>query len=136
MVQVEFIGDVEDHDGELVKPGRISIASYAETFFAPIGYWTPERYQQQWREGAQRIADRQPVSAFITRMYDPAKSAFIEWWPAWLEREWIQLQNQLLFLDQLTGPFDERDPYSHVGPQIDINEDGIRVSRWRAKIEG
>ncbi len=101
----------------------------------PIAYWSPDDYQRQWREGVRRILAGEPRSGLITSLYDPATARFIEWWPLFRDGDVVFVQNHLLFLDKLHGPFDPNDPYRHVRERRIVNDEGVRISEWRTTVE-
>ncbi len=97
MFDIEFIPD-EPHfsseDGWSGLWGRIRLADFIERFVAPLGKWNQSDYERQWIEGAQRLIDGAPTSAFVIE-------ADRVWWTAWRDSSNIYIQQQLLVVMQL-----------------------------------
>jgi len=47
----------------------------------------------------------------------------------------VFVQNQILFLNQLSAPFDERDPFSFVSERKSVNDEGEPLSEWCVQVE-
>jgi hypothetical protein len=123
-----FIGFVpEENPAEKDAVGVIRIGDFQERFRSPLSFWSPQDYERQWREGAERILAGATTSCLITSMLDPRSANFIVWWPMFLNGTRVITQNQILFLNKLAGPFDPRDPYKYVEPR---GADSEPVSEW------
>lgn len=114
--------------------GQITIGDFSETFEADLGYWSSERYCQQWADATRRLAMGNAPVAFITSMYPPKLANYIWWWPAWREGGRVLVQNQLLVFEQLDRPFVEADPYRSLGVRDRTTEDGYGVSTWETSV--
>ena len=125
----EAVSDVES-----ARLGIITIGSYVERFVAAIGYWEVPHYRRHWQEAITRIIQGAPSSTLITSMYDPAVANFIYWWPMYHVGQTVQLQNHILFLNELETPFDPDDPFRFVPERTIINSDGEQISEWSASI--
>ena len=111
--------------------GRIQIGTFEEAFEADLSHWTRARYEQQWREALLRIVSGEPTSCLITSLTDPATANFIFWWPMYSSGDEVVFQNQVLFLEQVNGPFNPANPYVHVAPRMTVAAEGAPLSEWR-----
>lgn len=126
-----------DFDPKVASLGIIEIGPYKERFIAPLMYWSVDDYRRHWEQAIERILFHQSdVSCLITSMADPAKSAFIFWWPMYrVNNKTVCIQNHILFFDKLQSPFDESNPFSSVPERRTINEDGDNISEWLVSID-
>jgi len=109
--------------------GEIKIGMLQETFDMAMGYWTIFDYKRQWINGLRRVI-RGKDSSLITSLTDPRSANYIVWWPLYVRGSDVLVHNQLLFLDQLKQNFCINDPYTHVPPYSNRNEDGDEISEW------
>ncbi len=111
--------------------GRIVIGDFTETFVVPLGFWGEADYRASWRrafevlEGAPRA-----VSCLMTSMTDPATSNFLVCWPMYREGEDVYVQNAIVLLDEIEGPFEPGAPWSSLEPRRWMDDDGNRISEW------
>lgn len=118
--------------GDLVgaRFGEIKIGSFRETFLADVtSYWDEERYEAQWVKAVSCILVGER-SALITQITDPSTSNFIRWWAMYREGDDVKLQDEMIFLDQLSGPFDPGEVERFVRPRMTITEEGQEISEW------
>ncbi len=115
--------------------GTIQLGEFEEGFNAPISYWQAMNYEQQWKNALHRILSGAKNSCLITSMYKPSLANFIIWWPLYRVDDMIVCQNQLLFLDQLSTGFDEKNPYQSIKPMQSITPTGDKVSEWEVNIK-
>jgi hypothetical protein len=127
-------GPLVDWEGWSYAIGRIVIGLFDEPFEADVGSWTVVDYQRQWKEAAARLARGEGRTAFFTS-YKGVGAAWHAWWPAWREEGMVRLQHHLLLRDQLTDPFDIREPYRHISERRGVSEDGEAISEWAVGIE-
>jgi contact-dependent growth inhibition (CDI) system CdiI-like immunity protein len=121
--------------GVVASLGVIQIGSFQERFIASLMYWSADEYKRHWKQAIERILHSSKDSCLITSMIDPASATFIVWWPMYRVNEIMLIQNQILFLDQLQSPFDERTPYSFVPKRQIINNAGDVISEWSVRID-
>jgi CdiI N-terminal domain len=48
-----------------------SWARHAERFAAPLYYWDESDYEEQWRQGVERLVGGADTSCLVTWMHDP-----------------------------------------------------------------
>ncbi|MFJ8932088.1 hypothetical protein ACIRLA_36515 [Streptomyces sp. NPDC102364] len=66
----------------------------------------------------------------VASITDPESSNFISCWPVYREGDLVYVQNSLIFLDELTEPFDPQAPWKSVEPRSEVDEGGNRISQW------
>jgi hypothetical protein len=134
---IDLIPDpVPDLDpGVVASLGTIQIGSFQERFIASLMYWSADDYKRHWRQAIERILHSSDVSCLITSVVDPTTANHIFWWPMYRVNEYVFIQNQILFFDQLQFPFDEQNPFSSVAERRTIDEDGNRISEWSVQID-
>jgi len=118
-------------DGSAGAFGRIVIGDFAETFVVPVGFWGESDYRASWRR-AFEVLETGPraVSCLMTSMTDPATSNFLTCWPMYREGEDVYVQNAIVFLDEIEGPFDPEAPWGSLEPRQGTDDDGNRISEW------
>ena len=121
----------EENDGSVEASGRIIIGDFTETFRVPLGFWSESDYRRSWRQAFEVLnADPHSTSCLMTSMTDPRNSNFLVCWPMYRDGKDVYIQNAIIFLDEIEGPFDPAVPWSYVGPRHGIDEDGNKVSEW------
>src|SRR5690348_10784185 len=103
--------------------GEIRIGSFRERFQSDLSFWNRADYERQWRNASSRIQHAERA-AMITSMGDPSTANFIRWWVMYREDEKIFLQEQTLFLEELSAPFDPEAAEHFVRPRQTVSEDG------------
>jgi hypothetical protein len=68
-------------------------------------------------------------------MRDPAAAHFPLWWVMHRAGDTLFVQNQILFLDNLSPPFNPNDPFSSISGRRTINEGGEEISEWTVSIK-
>jgi len=136
MFSIKFITDpVPDLEvGERAAFGIIQIGSFQERFISSLDFWSIEEYEQQWIQGLIRVVNHEAKSTLITSLTNPKNTNFITWWPIYRIKETVCFQNHLLFLADLTTPFDPKSPYSHVHKHSTKSDEGQRISEWQLPI--
>jgi CdiI N-terminal domain len=126
----------EGSDSSVEASGRIVIGDFTETFRVPLGFWDESEYHRSWRR-AFEVIDASPHSAscLMTAMTDPANSNFLLCWPVYREDEDVYIQNAIIFLDEIEGPFDPAAPWDCVGLRRRTDEDGNKTSEWITSME-
>jgi hypothetical protein len=125
-----FVSEVE----EASLCGAIMLGSTEERFSVPLCYWDAHDYEMHWNRALLRIVGAEEKSCLITAMYDPSIANFIVWWPLYRTGETIIVQNQILFLDRLTLPFDEDNPFRDIGDRRVKSTDGSPISEWAVEL--
>ncbi len=123
-----------DRDMSELRLGLIVIGDFEERFEASLSYWAVEDYQKQWKQALERIIAGEPKSSLITSMHDPQNANFVTWWLLYRDGQQVHVQNQLLFMDQISGPYDLANPYVYIPDRETVDEDGNRISEWRTTI--
>ena len=111
--------------------GEITLGDYRERFLAPITLWSRERYEQHWREAADRLLRGGERTAFFT-------VAWQFWWTMARQGEVVLVQEELLTGDrgEPLGPVLDPEvvPYELLEPVRLQSEDGNEISTWRVTI--
>lgn len=128
---IDFI-DYKSSDKFLAR-GQITIGNFTEEFECAIHYWDKERYMNQWVEGCNKIC-KEPKSALMTSIHEPVQANFMVWWVMYRESNNVYIQNQLLFMENLSSPFQEENIYEHISDRETVNEDGLEISEWQTSV--
>ncbi len=116
-------------DGTAEAFGRIVIGDFAETFVVPLGFWGEADYRASWRRAFEVLeGDLRAVSCLMTSMTDPVVSNFLVCWPMYREGEDVYVQNAIVLLDEIEGPFDPGAPRGSLEPRRRMDGDGNRIS--------
>jgi hypothetical protein len=118
----------------LAANGSIQIGDFRERFEASVEFWSKSNYRSHWKKSIRRIIDMHGKSCLITSLTDPKSANFLFWWPIYRIGDFAYFQNQVLFFDQIVGPFDPNDPYPHVRDRLTVTEDGSPISEWLVPI--
>ncbi len=114
--------------------GQIVIGEFSEQFNSPIEYWNASDYRKQWTEALQRITGGADLSCLITSMKDPQSAEFIVWWPMYRVGKTVFIQNQLMFLKDVRGEFEESNPYLLIQSRETMTDDGEPISEWETTV--
>lgn len=137
---MSFSITLQNHPPPEVEPeakvtlGTIQIGAFEERFSASLEYWNKNDYQKHWKTALNRIVNGTEVSCLITSMADPRKADFIFWWPMYRTGEKVHFQNQILFFEQLSAPFNENDPFASIKERETVTEEGHQISEWSVPI--
>lgn len=114
--------------------GRIRIDEFREEFETSLEFWSPADYRRQWSRALEGLVAGGDRSALITSITDPQTANFIFWWPLYRVDEDIVIQNGVLLLDELTGPFDPERCEAFVPEREQTGESGEQISEWRTSL--
>ena len=104
--------------------GRIMIGDFTETFVVPLGFWGEADYRASWRRAFEVLeGDPCAVSCLMASMTDPVTSNFLICWPMYREGEDVYVQNAIVLLDEIEGPFDPGAPWGSLGPRRGMDDD-------------
>jgi CdiI N-terminal domain len=117
-------------DGSAEAFGRIVIGDFRETFVVPLGLWGESDYRASWRAFEVLEGDPRAVACLMTSMTDPVASNFLICWPVYREGADVYVQNAIVLLDEIEGPFDPWVPWGSPEPRRGMDEDGNRISEW------
>lgn len=124
-----------DEEDPLVAIGELKLGEHSEYFEAVLEFWGLEDYERSWAEGLRRLLDGASVSCLATSMIDPPTPNFVEVWPLYRDGDDVYVQDQLIFMDQLTHEFDPAAPWDSVRPRAVVNEDGRKIQEWRVGLD-
>jgi hypothetical protein len=79
----------------LAYTGRITIGNYSESIYVPLDLWSKEDYEQQWREGLERLRTHD-TSCLIATIHDPKIRPYIDWWVLYRVGNTVYIQNHML----------------------------------------
>ncbi|HWM87279.1 MAG TPA: hypothetical protein VNO33_15615 [Kofleriaceae bacterium] len=127
MFSIELI-----QDRPPIGRGRIRIGGFEEEFEVSLEHWSGQDYERQWLQALEGLLSGGEKTALIASMTDPQTANFLFWWPAYADGEDVVFQNGVLFMDELTGPFDPSRCDEFVLPREQVSETGDRISEWRA----
>ena len=119
-------------ENDLCASGEITIGDFSEKFHASLSYWTHQDYVRQWLSALNKITTfENNKGAIISSMYNPISANFICCWVMYRLGGLVYLQNHILFLDDLSTPFDERNIEKSIPDREQVTEEGERISEWR-----
>lgn len=118
-----------EFDGPVLQ-GEIEIDGYTENFFVPTEYWSRNEYLSSWKKSLLQGLRGGGHAVLVTSMRDPEISNFIFCWIIFMEGEQAYIQNRVLFIEEMSKPFDPEKINSYVSRRTEINEDGLEISQW------
>jgi hypothetical protein len=121
--------------GVTASYGEIEIGSFRERFVASLMYWRANDYKSHWDKALERIVYQSDTSCLITSIVDPSVASHLFWWPMYRVNDVIYIQNQILFFEHRSSPFNERECFSYVSGHRTLDEDGSRISEWSVPVE-
>jgi hypothetical protein len=122
-------------DDPVIALGRIEIGDFSEHFRIVTSYWDRVAYETQWKTAIRHLLDGATNSCLIQSMGNPALATYLFWWPMYrLEGDVVAVQNHILFLEELSEPFDPGDPYRFIHARETVDEDGDRISEWQTTL--
>jgi hypothetical protein len=120
--------DERDSDTASERTGRIIIDDLNESFLAVLVMWHAADYEEQWRDGVERIVRGEQVSALVTSVH-PVEGGFRGFsWPMYRIDDHVAVRQQLV-LPETVPTFDPDDPYASIRPR-----DKKRVSEWTVPV--
>lgn len=129
---IELFDEMSEPKG--AASGLITIGSFQERFTAPLDYWGVNDYRRHWYDSINFLISTGKDSCLITAMHDPNTANFIQWWLLYPCGSRVFIQNQLLFLNTLSSPFNVLRPYLHVPAREVINDQGVPISEWESTL--
>jgi hypothetical protein len=124
-----------DEEDPLVAIGELKLGEHSEYFESVLEFWGLEDYERSWATGLRRLLGGASVSCLATSMIDPPTANFVEVWPLYRDGDDVYVQDQLIFMDQLTHQFDAAAPWESVRPRAVVNEDGQKIQEWRVNLD-
>ncbi|WP_081265239.1 hypothetical protein [Pseudomonas fluorescens] len=119
-----------EHFGVQALRGLIRLGDEEESFFAPISFWGRQEYLSSWYSSLCRGLERRQHSVLVTSMLDPELANFLMVWVLYFVGESVQIQNSVVFLDDVVPGFNGSDVNTYVGEREVVNEDGDKISEW------
>jgi hypothetical protein len=92
-------------------------------------------YRRSWLQGLLSVLEGNDYAALITSLSNPRTANFITWWPFYRALSMLHFQEHLLFLDDLSTPFDVNDPFCHVPKYRIANDEGDPISEWNVSVD-
>jgi hypothetical protein len=133
MFDLELLGRPEGEGERLFIWGRIRLGHFQDEFQVPLFDWAPGDYVAQWLDAGERLVAGAPAVVFLTHMVHPT-AAYHMGWPAWREDDRVLVQERLFLAEQLDGPFDLEHPEVHLGPRLEVSDEGLRISQWTVSV--
>jgi hypothetical protein len=124
--------------GILSHTGQVTIGDFKENFTIPLDTWTLENYEQQWKEGLERIKTHD-VSCLVVTVQNLSTNPLVELWTLYKQSNKIYIHNQLLnnaIMKELNFPyklaeFNSVNCYDFINyPRETVSEDGEKISEW------
>ena len=115
--------------------GLLVLGEMTEYFGSSLYRWSREDYELQWRHALKSLLDGGKSAALITEYAGgPEAAMHLEWWPMYLVRDTVFVQDQLLFYDQLAKPFSVEKVFSFLSDRRTQDEEGNTISEWAVAI--
>lgn len=128
-ISIRFLIKLENEPDLAI--GQITLGNFVEEFEMSLTVWNRERYEQQWKEGIQRILNGAPKSCLIASLWGDKGTWGFSWWPLYRIGDQVVAQSALIWdLNMLDKDFDPDDPYQFIREHISMNEDGQSLSEW------
>jgi len=117
---------------------EIRIKNYSKTYSMPVDTWSVEEYEQQWREGLERIKTHD-TSCLIGAIQKGKPNSFINWWILYKEGNTVYIQQNLTFNDtvppgKLLENLTVQNCYSYITPREIVTDGGAKRYEWKIKI--
>lgn len=109
--------------------GALLLDGMHELFQSSLLEWTADYYRMHWRYALERVHGGRDA-ALITSYASPEHATYLIWWPMYCVGDRVEVQNQLLFYDQLESPFELHEYWESLPTRRDVSEDGEPISRW------
>ncbi|WP_330455490.1 hypothetical protein OIB37_00435 [Streptomyces sp. NBC_00820] len=138
MTRISTTSRSDDFSIELISPGvgRIVVGGFGETFPIDLTYWNSSHYEQSWSSALNRLEGGDvATSCLVSSLSDPVTANFISCWPLYRIGDDVFVQNSLVFLAELSEPFDPEQPWLSIGPREVVDEGGNEISEWRVDVE-
>lgn len=126
--------------GVLSVLGRLTLHDFEESLYVPLDWWSIEDYENQWKEGLDRIKNHDQ-SCLIATIHDPTIRPYIDWWILYKIDNKIHVQNQLLVADIYqkkigNKPFTKESCYSFISPRKSMSGiAGVPISEWVVELD-
>jgi hypothetical protein len=115
--------------------GRITVGSFSEDFPMDLSFWSVKEYRNSWRSALERASRMTTAtSCLVSSITDPTTSNFISCWPLYRDGQHVRVQSSLIFLDELSEKFNEREPWRFITPHSVTDEEGNRISEWSTQM--
>jgi hypothetical protein len=123
-----------EYNNVLFCKALLAIDEFEEVLMVPIEHWTIEDYEQQWKEGLERIKIKY-YSCLITSVYNPKIKPWIEFWPMWKVGNRLYIENQYIFFEIYKKvikdrPFTIRNCYNYIPKKRTISRSERKPSIW------
>ncbi|WP_211256507.1 hypothetical protein [Actinoalloteichus caeruleus] len=126
----------DDNSDNWGTMGQIRVGKdFCERFSINFSFWSPKDYRLSWTNALRNIdKSSTSTSCLIASITDPENSNFVSCWPMYRYGDVVYVQNSLIFLDQLSEPFNPEHPWNHIQPHQEVSDDGTRISQWTTSI--
>jgi CdiI N-terminal domain len=131
-ISIRFLTGVQKADDEHdFAIGQITLGSFVEEFESILTVWSPERYEQQWREGIQTLLNGAAKSCLITSLWLDSNGYGFSWWPLYRIADQVVAQNALIWDPEMFDRnFDPNEPYRFIPEHRSVSADGQQISEW------
>jgi hypothetical protein len=109
--------------------GLIKIDDFRESFEVDLSYWSQGQYESHWQQAIETINNGKDA-CFITSISNPENANFIRTWACYQNAGKLVFQEVLLFMDEMSVPFNLSEPHLNVQPYESVTEDGEQISEW------
>lgn len=88
--------------------GKLIINDFEETIYVPVEFWSLDIYQNQWKEGLDRLKKKSKSCLVATIQGYENIPTLINWWILYKQKNKIFIQNQLLIETSLKETIKEQ----------------------------
>jgi hypothetical protein len=106
------------------------LGKYMEEFLANMSLWDKSAYESHWLSELRTLCQGKPKVALIVSYDDPKASSNLEIWRAYLDGEWVHVQNQLLWYTDLPAEFEILKISQYIPDRAVTPAEGERYSEW------
>jgi len=123
--------------GISVCKGEIQIGTFKETFVMPLDSWSVKDYEQQWREGLERIKTHD-TSCLVTAIQELKTEPYVDLWILYKDGNMIYIQNHIFDASDYSGKnltdFNIQNCYSYLFPRRPFKYDGLNPQEWEVSL--
>lgn len=134
-IHFERLLEIKDSSfSETYLSGVICLGEFREEFASSLSYWIRDDYENQWREGIERILSGDlDASAIVVDIMSPYKTdSTLSWWLMYVEGEFVCFQEHILDFGRLPKGFQRRNLYSYIPSRHETKSDcsELAPSEW------
>ena len=124
--------------GSPICKGEIQINKYIESFWMFLDTWKIRDYEQQWKEGLERIKTHD-TSCLIASVNKIKTDPYVNMWVLYKDGKTIYIQehhlNDIGYGDKDLKGFNIENCYSYIYPRAPFKDDAFNAQEWKVCLE-